>query len=91
MYSSLYDSTSIVLINTWTEKPWGGGGYSPWGRKESDTTERLTLILLPFISLFLFFFFSVPFCFLAVKYFPCLVFLLIATLASFCYRMETYL
>ena len=23
----------------WTEKP---GGYSPWGHKESDTTERLT-------------------------------------------------
>jgi len=22
----------------WTEEP---GGYSPWGRKESDTTERL--------------------------------------------------
>ena len=21
-------------------------GYSPWGRKESDTTERLTLLLL---------------------------------------------
>ena len=24
----------------WTEEP---GRYSPWGRKESDTTERLTL------------------------------------------------
>ena len=23
----------------WTEEP--GLGYSPWGRKESDTTERL--------------------------------------------------
>ena len=23
----------------WTEEP---GGYSPWGHKESDTTERLT-------------------------------------------------
>ena len=23
----------------WTEKP--GAGYSPWGRKESDTTEQL--------------------------------------------------
>ena len=23
----------------WTEKP---GGYSPWGHKESDRTERLT-------------------------------------------------
>ena len=26
----------------WTEEP---GGYSPWGCKESDTTERLTLLL----------------------------------------------
>ena len=26
----------------WTEEP---GGYSPWGHKESDTTERLTLSL----------------------------------------------
>jgi len=25
----------------WTEKP---GGYSPWGRKELDTTERLHLL-----------------------------------------------
>ena len=25
--------------NSWTEDP---GGYSPWGCKESDTTERLT-------------------------------------------------
>ena len=24
----------------WTEEP---GSYSPWGGKESDTTERLTL------------------------------------------------
>ena len=24
----------------WTEEP--GGGYNPWGRKESDTTVRLT-------------------------------------------------
>ena len=24
----------------WTEEP---GGYSPWGRKESDMTEQLTL------------------------------------------------
>ena len=24
----------------WTEEP---GGYSPWGCKESDTTEQLTL------------------------------------------------
>ena len=26
----------------WTEEP---GGYSPWGCKESDKTERLTLSL----------------------------------------------
>ena len=25
----------------WTEEP-GGGGYSPWGRMESDTTELLS-------------------------------------------------
>ena len=25
----------------WTEDP---GGYSPWGRKELDTTERLHLL-----------------------------------------------
>ena len=28
--------------NSWTEEP--GTGYSPCGPKESDTTERLTLI-----------------------------------------------
>ena len=28
----------------WTEEP---GGYSPWGHKELDTPERLTLSLLP--------------------------------------------
>ena len=34
---------SILVQKTpWTEKP---GGYSPWGHKESDTTERLTLSL----------------------------------------------
>ena len=27
----------------WTEEP--GGLHSPWGWKESDTTERLTLAL----------------------------------------------
>ena len=90
MYSSLYDSTSIVLHGQRSL-----GGHRPWGWKESATTERLTLILLSFVSLFFLFFlffpFSVLFCFLAVKYFPCLDFLLIATLASFYYRMETYL
>ena len=28
---------------SWTEKP---AGYRPWGHKESDTTELLTLSLL---------------------------------------------
>ena len=30
----------------WTDEP--GGLYSPWGRKASDTTEQLTLLLLLF-------------------------------------------
>ena len=36
----------------WTEEP---GGYSPWGHKESDTTEQLSthaLLYLCFISSF---------------------------------------
>ena len=36
-------SSSLVWEISWTEEP---GGYSPWGRKESDTTERLTLLTL---------------------------------------------
>ena len=33
--------SSILAWRTpWTEEP--GGGYSPWGCKELDTTERLT-------------------------------------------------
>ena len=28
----------------WTEEP---GGYSPWGHKESDMTEQLTLVSSP--------------------------------------------
>ena len=36
-------------------------GYSPWGRKESDMTERLTL------SLFLFFLSSQPVYFLGLQ------------------------
>ena len=28
----------------WMEEPGRLGGHSPWGRKESDTTERLTLL-----------------------------------------------
>ena len=36
--------TSILAWRIpWTEEP---GGYSPWGLKESDTTERLTLFFL---------------------------------------------
>ena len=31
--------------NPWTERSLAG--YSPWGGKESDTTERLTLSLSP--------------------------------------------
>ena len=33
------------LQNSWLENPMGRGallGYSPWGREESDTTERLS-------------------------------------------------
>ena len=30
----------------WTEEP----GYSPWGRKESDTTEQLTLSWITTVS-----------------------------------------
>ena len=34
----------------WTEEP---GGYSPWGRRESDMTEQLTLAftLTPYIKI----------------------------------------
>ena len=35
----------------WTEKP--GGLHSPWGCRESDMTERLTLSLLTSLSAFL--------------------------------------
>ena len=31
-------SSTVAWKIPWTEKP---VGYSPWGRKESDTTERL--------------------------------------------------
>ena len=30
-------SSILAWRSPWTEEP--GGGYSPWGRKESDTTE----------------------------------------------------
>ena len=32
-------SSILAWRTAWTEEP--GGLYSPWGRKESDTTERL--------------------------------------------------
>ena len=35
--------SSILAWRTpWTEEP---GGYDPWGHKESDTTEGLTISL----------------------------------------------
>ena len=34
-------SSTLAWKFPWTEKP---GGYSPWGRKELDTTERLHLL-----------------------------------------------
>ena len=33
-------SSLLAWRMPWTEEP---GGYSPWGHKESDTTEQLTL------------------------------------------------
>ena len=35
-------SRNLALRIPWTEEP---GGYSPWGHKELDTTERLILVL----------------------------------------------
>ena len=35
------DAIILAWEIPWPEEP--GGLYSPWGRKESDTTERLTL------------------------------------------------
>ena len=32
-------SSTLAEKIPWTEEP--GAGYCPWGRKESDTTERL--------------------------------------------------
>ena len=34
-------SSTLALKIPWTEEP--GAGYCPWGRKELDTTERLSL------------------------------------------------
>ena len=36
-------SSILAWRISWTEKP---GSYSPWGPKESDTTQRLTLFSL---------------------------------------------
>ena len=35
-------SSILAWRNVWTEEP---GGLSPWGRKELDTAERLTLFM----------------------------------------------
>ena len=35
----------------WTQEPAGGGGYSLWGRKESDRSEQLTLSLFTTMAL----------------------------------------
>ena len=37
-------SSILAWKISWTEEP---GRYSPWGHKESDPTEPLTLSLLP--------------------------------------------
>ena len=37
--STATHSSILAWRVPWTEEP---GGYSPWGRKEMDTTERLT-------------------------------------------------
>ena len=39
------EGNGCPLQNSWLENPMGRGallGYSPWGREESDTTERLS-------------------------------------------------
>ena len=36
-------SSILVWRILWTEEP---AGYSPWGHKESDATEQLTLLLV---------------------------------------------
>ena len=38
-------SSTLAWRTPWTEEP---DGYRPWGRKESNTTERLSLSLLKF-------------------------------------------
>ena len=43
-------SSMLAWEISWTEEP--DGLYSPWGRKESDTTERLTSGTSLFVCLF---------------------------------------
>ena len=38
-------SSTLAWIIPWMEEP--GAGYCPWGRKESDTTERFRFTSLP--------------------------------------------
>ena len=35
-------SSILAWIIPWTEKP---GGHSPWGHKESDTTEHARMVI----------------------------------------------
>ena len=39
-------SSTLAWKIPWTEEPGAGGGYSLWGQKELDTTERLHFIVL---------------------------------------------
>ena len=40
-------SSTLALKIPWTEEL--GAGYYPWGRKELDTTEKLTLSLFIYL------------------------------------------
>ena len=44
-------SSNFAWRIPWTEEPAGGGGYSLWGRKESDRSEQLTLSLFTTMAL----------------------------------------
>ena len=46
-------SNNLAWKIAWTEEP---GGRSPWGCKESDTTEQLHFLSFFFFSFFSFFF-----------------------------------
>ena len=41
-------SSTLASKIPWTEEP--GAGYCPWGRKESDMTERLHFLSQVFIN-----------------------------------------